>query len=121
MKTIQFGALLCACLFYTGLASAQQPATAPQTKPMMMMSQHEEVSKLVERLQNSFAILENEKDPALLKKELAEHGALLKDLEAKVGSEKKEMCCKGMKKDMKGEEEAPGEEARPDPHAEHHH
>src|SRR5690242_2403682 len=48
-----------------------------------MISQHEEVSKLVKRLQNSFAILENEKDPALLRKELAEHGALLKELEAK--------------------------------------
>ena len=120
MKITAFGAL-CASLVCTGLAAAQQPAPAPQAKPMMMMSQNEDVTKLVERLQNSFAILENEKDPALLKKELAEHGALLKDLEAKAGGEKKEMCCKGMKKDMKGEDKAAAEEAKPDPHAEHHH
>ena len=73
-----------------------------------------DIAKLVARLENSFAILENEKDPVLLKKELAEHGALLKDLESKVGGEKKEMC-KGMK------EKGAAEEANPDPHADHRH
>jgi hypothetical protein len=118
MKITRFGALLCASVFSAGLAAAQQSAPAEKGKPMMM-AQHEEVSKLVERLQNSFAILENEKDPALLKKELAEHGALLKGLEAKTGSAKKEMCCKGMKGAEKAT--AAAEEAAPDPHAGHQH
>ncbi len=48
-----------------------------------MMSQHEELRSLIDQLSQSFASLENEKDPAVLKRKLAEHGALLKQLQSK--------------------------------------
>ena len=95
---------------------ADEAAPAPAAAHCMMMAQHGDIAKLVSRLENSFAILENEKDPALLKKELVEHGALLKDLESKVGGEKNEMC-----KGMKGNGAAEEQKAAADPHAEHHH
>lgn len=98
------------------IGTADQAAPAQPAPHCMMMAQHEDIAKLVNRLENSFAILENEKDPALLKKELVEHGALLKDLESKVGGESKEMC-----KGMKGKSAAEEQKAAPDPHAEHHH
>ena len=53
------------------------------TQHEQMMSQHEEMGKLIDQLVKSFSALENEKDPALLKKDLAEHGALLKELQSK--------------------------------------
>ena len=49
----------------------------------MMMGQNE-TGKLVEQLLKSFAALEAEKDPAAFKEKLAAHGALLKELQAKV-------------------------------------
>lgn len=49
----------------------------------MMMGQNE-TGKLVEQLMRSFAAIEAEKDPAALREKLAEHGALLKDLQTKV-------------------------------------
>ena len=49
-----------------------------------MMKEQEETVKLVEQLTKSFAAIEAEKDPKILKEKLAEHGALLKELEAKV-------------------------------------
>ena len=48
-----------------------------------MMTQHQEMENLIDQLIKSFSVLENEKDPALLKKELAEHAALLKELQSK--------------------------------------
>ncbi len=68
----------------------------PQTKPgsnmcgpMMsqmpsMMTGQTETGKLVDELQKSLAAIEAEKDPAALKVKLAEHSALLKQLQAKV-------------------------------------
>jgi hypothetical protein len=53
------------------------------TQHQQMMSQHQELAKLVDQLNQSFAALENEKDPTLLRKKLAEHGALLKQLHNK--------------------------------------
>ena len=53
------------------------------TQHEQMMAQHEAMGKLVDQIVKSFSVLENEKDPALLKKELAEHGALLKELQNK--------------------------------------
>jgi hypothetical protein len=50
----------------------------------MMTKEQEDTSKLVERIMKSFAAIEAEKDPRLVKEKLAEHGALLKELEAKV-------------------------------------
>ena len=48
-----------------------------------MMTQHQEMTNLIDQIVNGFSTLENEKDPVLLKKELAEHGALLKKLQSK--------------------------------------
>jgi hypothetical protein len=49
----------------------------------MMMGQNE-TGKLVEQLMQNLAAMEAEKDPAALKTKLAEHSALLKELQAKV-------------------------------------
>ena len=43
-----------------------------------------ETGKLVEQLLQNLAAIEAEKDPAALKTKLAEHGALLKEFQAKV-------------------------------------
>ena len=48
-----------------------------------MMTQHEEMGELIDRLVKSFSALQNEKDPTRVKKDLAEHGALLKELQNK--------------------------------------
>lgn len=48
-----------------------------------MVSEHEQMGILIDQLVKGFSVLEKEKDPAHLKKELAEHGALLKELQAK--------------------------------------
>lgn len=49
-----------------------------------MMGEHREVADLVAKLSQSFAALQAEKDPAALAKKIAEHGVLLKELEAKI-------------------------------------
>ena len=49
-----------------------------------MMAQHQETAKLIDRIVNDFAAIENEKGPAALKSKLAEHGALLKELQGKI-------------------------------------
>ena len=54
--------------------------------PRMMMGQNE-IAKLVDQLMRSFAAVEIEIDPAALRTELAEHGALIKELQAKVQSQ----------------------------------
>jgi len=46
-----------------------------------------ETGNLVDRLTKSFAAIEAEKDPAALKGKLAEHGALLKELQKNVQSQ----------------------------------
>jgi hypothetical protein len=51
--------------------------------PQMMIGQSE-TAKLVDLLTKSFAAIEAEKDRAKLKDKLAEHGSLLKELQAKV-------------------------------------
>ena len=53
---------------------------------MMMQSMmgQNETGALVDKLVKSLAAIETEKDPAALKTKLAEHGALLKELETKV-------------------------------------
>ena len=59
--------------------------TSPDMMPQhqQMMSQHQELGNLIDQLTKSFAALEIEKDPAVLKTRLAEHGALLKQLQSK--------------------------------------
>ena len=61
--------------------------------PMMgqMMAARADATKLVEQLAKSFTGLENETDPAALKVKLAEHGKLLKELQAKLQGEAKMM------------------------------
>lgn len=49
-----------------------------------MMGGHREVAQLVDRLAQSFAAIQAEKNPAALTKALAEHGALLKELQTKI-------------------------------------
>ena len=56
-----------------------------------MMSTQREVSALTDQLLKSFAVIEQEKDPAVLQKKLAEHGVLLKELEAKIQGQSKMM------------------------------
>jgi hypothetical protein len=64
--------------------------------PMMsqmpsMMTGQTETEKLVDELQKSLAAIEAEKDPASLKAKLAEHSALLKQLQAKAQSQSRMM------------------------------
>jgi hypothetical protein len=54
--------------------------------PPMMMGQND-TAKLVDQLRTSFAAIEAEKNPTARKKKLAEHGLLLKELQAKVGAQ----------------------------------
>jgi hypothetical protein len=86
---------------HEGHHSDQAPAQAGMTgpnacgpmmsqMPSMMMGQTDSW-KLVEELQKSLAAIEAEKDPAALKAKLAEHGALLKQLQAKVLSQSHRM------------------------------
>ena len=65
--------------------SAAMPMKGPMMGEMMpMMAAHAEAAKMVDQLVNGFAAIENEKDPAALKEKLAEHGKLLKELQAKL-------------------------------------
>jgi len=58
--------------------------------PQMMITQ-QKVNTLANQLLKSFAIIQNEKDPAVLQKELAEHGALLKELQAEIQGQSQAM------------------------------
>jgi hypothetical protein len=49
-----------------------------------MMMKHQEAEKLADDLLKSFAAIQAEKDPAALKVKLEAHGALLKELQAKL-------------------------------------
>ena len=49
----------------------------------MLMGQNE-IGKIVEQLIQSFAAIQAEKDPTAIKAKLVQHGALLKELQAKV-------------------------------------
>jgi len=51
--------------------------------PQMMTTQ-KQTAKLVSEITTSFAAIEAEKDPAALKQKLVAHGALLKELQAKI-------------------------------------
>ena len=72
---------------------AQKAAEAPAEHQMMgqMMADRAEIAKLVDELAKNFAAIEAEKDPAALKAKLAEHGKLLKELQAKLQAESKMM------------------------------
>jgi hypothetical protein len=83
--------LLATLSLLSSRAMAQQPEPHQEdmmSKGMMdqhrkMMTQHQEMGDLIDQLIKSSSVLQNEKDSALLKKELAEHAALLKELQSK--------------------------------------
>jgi hypothetical protein len=56
-----------------------------------MMKMHSETTQLVDRLAKSLAAIEAEQNAETLKVRLTEHGALLKELQAKVERESKMM------------------------------
>jgi len=76
-----------------------------------MMGGHRQVAELVTKLSQSFAAIQTEKDPAALAKKLAEHGAMLKELETKVQAHSAMMEM--MDKMDKGEAAAPATPAAP--------
>ena len=65
---------------------ADKAAATPAKDEMKggMMAARAEAGKLADQLVTNFAAIENEKDPAALKEKLAEHGRLLKELQAKL-------------------------------------
>ena len=96
MKSTSIVALtLAAALFLFGVPAVAQheghdsatPGAAMSPDMMAqhqkMMSEHAEIGKLINQLVKDFSALENEKDPALLKKKLAEDEAMLKQLQTK--------------------------------------
>lgn len=66
---------------WAGRATAQTSPTMAQHHKMM--THHQEMGKLIDQLLITFSAMENEKDPAILKQKLVEHGALLKELRSK--------------------------------------
>ena len=69
-----------------GMMSGNMMSQMMSQMPPMMMAQNE-TAKLVDRLTTSLAAIEAEKNPTARKKKLAEHGLLLKELQAKVGAQ----------------------------------
>lgn len=67
----------------TGKTGGMMSGNGMSQMPQMMMGQNE-TGKLVDQLTKSFAAIEAEKDLAALREKLAEHGLLLKELQAKV-------------------------------------
>ena len=78
-------------LFVGGIAAQHQhpPSTTskPETKADMskdMMAHHQEMQKLVDQLQQSFDAIEVEKDASALKEMMAEHRALIQQLQGRM-------------------------------------
>lgn len=69
-----------------------------------MKGEHREMAQLVEKITQSFAAIQSEKDPAALSAKLAAHSALLKELETKVQAGSK------MMEQMEKEDAAPAVE-----------
>ncbi|MBI2817893.1 MAG: hypothetical protein HYX72_13240 [Acidobacteria bacterium] len=73
--------------------AAQNPSTQHQMPghmagmsgpcPMMGGPQHEQMAKLMDQVNKSAAALEKESNPAALKKKVAEHAAIVKQLDTK--------------------------------------
>jgi hypothetical protein len=72
----------------TGKAGGMMSGNMMSGNMMSHMSQtmmgQDETGKLVDQLVKSFAAIEGEKDRSALKKKLAEHGLLLKELQTRV-------------------------------------
>ena len=107
MRIILVSVLAAATLLVTGVVAQHEehhpdqvapPADKSATMPMMgqmgpmmgqmmgqmmpMMAAHTDATKLVDRLVAGFAAIENEKDAKARDEKLAEHGMLLKELQA---------------------------------------
>lgn len=104
MRSIFLALFSAATLLVAGALAQHEGHTAPPSEaipaaPEMkcgMMAEDAETAKLVDKLVNGFAAIENEKDPAALEAKLAEHGKLLKDLQAQLrGSAQKMETMKG--------------------------
>jgi hypothetical protein len=81
MKPMRIAGLLFAAAIFLFLLQA--PAQNMMSEHQQMMAQLQDVGKLIDRVAQSYAGLENEKEPVVLKKKLAEHGALVKELQTK--------------------------------------
>jgi hypothetical protein len=62
--------------------SAAMPMTGMMGQMMPMMAAHKEAARLADQLVNGFAAIENEKNPKERAEKLAEHGKLLRELQA---------------------------------------
>ncbi len=80
-----------------------------------MKQDHREMAQLVEKITQSFAAIQAEKDPVALAQKLAAHSALLKELETKVAAGTK------MMEKMEKEEAAPAPTPVPVPEHDHKH
>ena len=69
-----------------GMMSGNMMSQMMSRMPPMMMGQND-TARLVEQLRTSFAAIEAEKNPTARKKKLAAHGALLDELQTKVGAQ----------------------------------
>lgn len=93
MKSIPIFALTLAALSLLMVPAVAQhaghdPAAGAASPDMMaqhqkMMAQHQEIGKLIDELAKDFAALQNENDPAQLRKKLAEGNAKLTELQSK--------------------------------------
>lgn len=81
-------------LLATGTAAQHTQHHPEQTPPQQkaksqaasggMMARHAEMTKLLDELSESLTALEAEKDPAIMKKKLAEHRVLIEQLQSKM-------------------------------------
>ena len=101
--TVTVGVIL--ALFAGGMLAQDAPKSAPQSTQQMkakmqekmkgggmgmmgqMMAGHDEISKLVTQLKESAAAMRAEKDPAALQTKLAQHAALIDQLQAKMSAQ----------------------------------
>jgi len=105
MRNISLGLFAAATLLVTGAMAQHEGHTTPPSDKAAtaaaemtcgMMAEHADTAKLVDQLVNGFAAIENEKDATALQAKLAEHGKLLKDLQAQLqGSAQKMETMKG--------------------------
>jgi hypothetical protein len=75
---------------HSGQAPADNSEMMSGKMPQMMTTQRE-AGTLADQLLKSFAVIKDEKDPAVLQNKLEEHGALLKELQAKLQTQSQMM------------------------------
>ena len=110
---VSFASLLLAALFLSAIGAAAQHSqhhpqqvtpkgeseadsmTAGRMMSHGMMAHHQEMEKVIDRLLENFAALGSEENRSALKGRLAEHGALLEQLQSKF-NQRSEMMKKMM-------------------------